>query len=67
MTIEYEDVVRSITHAYWKTLLENDATARAHAAEQARLMGLKPEAADTMINTFSRGPLQEWLAHQSGV
>ncbi|TKW60957.1 MAG: hypothetical protein DI628_08725 [Blastochloris viridis] len=67
MTIEYEDVVRSLTHAYWTTLLEKDAEARAIAAEKAQLMGFTPEAANTMINTFSRKPLEEWLAHQSGV
>lgn len=67
MTIEYEDVVRSITQAYWQALLEHDAAARAQAAEQAALLGFRPEAAETMINQFSRGPLEEWLAHQSGV
>ncbi len=67
MTTEYEDMVRSFTHTYWTTLMAYDAVARAQVAEQAEALGMRREAADTIINTFSRGPLEEWLAHQSGV
>lgn len=64
--IDYADVVRSITQAYWQALLENDLTARRQASELAERYGFNPDAADTMIDEFSRQPLQEWLAHQSG-
>jgi hypothetical protein len=66
MTMEYEDVVRSITQTYWQSLLENDAIAREQAAELAQRYGFQPHAANTMIEEFSRLPLQEWLAQQSG-
>jgi len=66
MTHDYDDAVRSITQAYWHTLLENDTAARARAAAQAEHMGFAPEAAETMVNQFSREPLKEWLAQQSG-
>lgn len=64
--MDYTDIVRSINQAYWQTLLENDASARQNAASMAEQMGFQPEAADTMIDEFSRQPLQEWLAQQSG-
>lgn len=64
--IDYNDVVRSITQAYWQALLENDYTARQQASELAERYGFNSSAADTMIDEFSRQPLQEWLAHQSG-
>lgn len=67
MTMEYEDVVRSVTQAYWQTLLENDEYARLHAAALAQRYGFQPAAAYTMIEEFSRQPLQEWLARQSGM
>ena len=66
MTMEYEDVVRSINQAYWQSLLENDAQAREQASALAQRYGFQPQAADTMIEEFSRLPLQEWLAQQAG-
>lgn len=66
MTMEYEDVVRSINQAYWHSLLENDAAAREQAAALAQRYGFQPHAANTMIEEFSRLPLQEWLAQQAG-
>jgi hypothetical protein len=65
MTMDYVDVVRSINQAYWKHLLENDATARAHAASLAEQFGFEPAAAETMIYEFSHQPLAEWLAQRS--
>lgn len=65
MTIEYEDMVRTINQAYWQSLLENDGMAREQAAALAQRYGFQPQAADTMIDEFSRQPLQEWLATQS--
>jgi len=67
MTMEYEDVVRSINQAYWQSLLENDGIAREQAAAMAQRFGFQADAADTMIKEFSKQPLQEWLARQSGV
>lgn len=67
MTMEYEDAVRSINQAYWQSLLENDGAAREHAAALAQRYGFHANAANTMIEEFSRQPLQEWLAQQSGV
>ena len=66
MTMEYEDVVRNITQTYWQTLLENDGMAREQASALAQRYGFMPTAANTMIEEFSRLPLQEWLAQQSG-
>ena len=66
MTMEYEDVVRSINQAYWQSLLENDGPAREQAAALAQHYGFQPHAANTMIEEFSRLPLQEWLAQQAG-
>jgi len=66
MTMEYEDVVRSINQAYWQSLLENDGPARELAAALAQRYGFQPTAANTMIEEFSRAPLQEWLAQQAG-
>ncbi|PZP39407.1 MAG: hypothetical protein DI585_04175 [Pseudomonas fluorescens] len=65
--IEYEDVVRSINQAYRQWLVENDGPAREQATELGRAMGFKPEAINTMIDEFSRGPLKEWSAQQSGI
>lgn len=64
--MEYVDVVRTVNQAYWQSLLENDAAARQMAAELAERFGFQPHAANTMIEEFSRQPLQEWLAQQSG-
>ena len=66
MTMEYEDMVRSITQAYWSALLEQDGPAREQAAALMQRYGLAPGAADTIIEEFSRKPLQEWLAPESG-
>lgn len=63
--MDYADIVRSINQAYWRSLLENDTQARASAASIAEQMGFAPEAADTMIEEFSRQPLSEWLAQRS--
>lgn len=63
--MDYTDVVRSISQAYWKVLLENDAEARASAERVAEQLGFQPNAADTMIEQFSRQPLEEWLAQRS--
>lgn len=63
---DYNDAVRSITQAYWQSLLENDLAARQQASQLAERYGFNAQAADTMINEFSRQPLAEWLAHQSG-
>jgi hypothetical protein len=64
--MEYVDIVRTVNQAYWQSLLENDAAARQFAADLAERFGFQPQAADTMIEEFSRQPLQEWLAQQSG-
>ena len=66
MTMEYEDMVRSITQAYWTALLEQDGPAREQAMALVQRYGFMPDAANTIIDEFSRKPLQEWLAPQSG-
>lgn len=65
MTMEYEDMVRAITRTYWKALLDQDGPAREQAAALMHRYGLNPDAADKIIEEFSRKPLQEWLAPQS--
>lgn len=65
MTMDYADVVRSINQAYWQSLLQNDEQAQAIASQVAEQMGFMPEAAKTMIEEFSRQPLNEWLAQRS--
>lgn len=66
MTMEYQDVVSEINRAYWKALFDMDGPAREQAQAIAQRFGFQPEAADTMINEYSQGPLQEWLAQKSG-
>lgn len=66
MTMEYEDMVRVITQTYWNAVLEQDGPAREQAAALMQRYGLNPEAADAIIEEFSRKPLQQWLAPESG-
>lgn len=66
MTIEYEDMVRSINNAYWQALMDNDAKAREVARQTAELYGFARDAGDNIVNEFSLAPLQEWLGHRSG-
>lgn len=60
MTMDYDEMVRTITQAYIKELLSKDDAARAAAAALMQRYGLPPEAADTIIETYSRGPIKEW-------
>jgi hypothetical protein len=62
---DYLDAVRNINQAYWQHLLTHDAEALAKAAKIAADLGFQPEAVATMINEFSRQPLQEWLTRRS--
>ena len=64
MTMEYEDMVRDITQTYWRTLMGKDEDARREAAALIQRYGLKPAAADTIINEFSLKPWQEWTGVQ---
>lgn len=64
--MEYNDVVRDVNQTYWQTLLENDAFARKLAEELVQRYGFQPQAAESMIEEFSRQPLQDWLAQKSG-
>jgi hypothetical protein len=65
MTMNYDDMVRSITQAYWQKLLAEDGPAREQAAALMQRYGFEADAADTIIEEFSRKPLQDWLAPQS--
>lgn len=60
MTMDYEDMVRTVTRKYLHTLLKHDQQARDEAAAEIQTFGLNPEAADTIIQKYSIEPLQEW-------
>ncbi len=64
MTMDYEDMVRNITQTYWRTLIEQDETARREAAALVQRYGLQAAAADTIIEEFSLKPWQEWTGVQ---
>jgi hypothetical protein len=66
MTLDYDDMVRSISQAYWQTLMDNDSAAREMARQTAEIYGFLPNAGDTIVDQFGVGPLQEWLGHQTG-
>ena len=63
--MDYLDVVQTVSKAYWEALLENDQNARHAARESIKGMGFSGDAADTLVDEFSRQPLENWLTQGS--